>query len=134
MIYFIEQSKWNRSMLSQVRIFPLMLRIMTQILNSKLVIIWEYQNRKKNISAKINIPNWSEKVLVVKNIVLWTYVINDLNGEEIALKFHKKESPKTNQRKFRIEKVIRKKGNKLYLKWTDYDNTFNNWIDMNDVL
>ena len=91
-------------------------------------------SKQKNISAKINIPNWSEKVLVVKNIVLWTYVINDLNGEEIALKFHKKESPKTNQRKFRIEKVIRKKGNKLYLKWTDYDNTFNNWIDMNDVL
>ena len=91
-------------------------------------------SKQKNIFAKINIPNWSEKVLVVKNIVLWTYVINDLNGEEIALTFLKKESPKTNQRKFRIESVIRKKGNKLYLKWTDYDNTFNNWIDMNDVL
>ena len=91
-------------------------------------------SKQKNIFAKINIPNWSEKVLVVKNIVLWTYVINDLNGEEIALTFLKKESPKTNQRKFRIENVIRKNGNKLYLKWTDYDNTFNNWIDMNDVL
>ena len=88
-------------------------------------------SKYKNI---FNILNWSEKVLVVRNTVLWTYIINDLNGEEIALTFHKKESPKTNQIKFRIEKVIRKKGNKLYLKWMDYDNTFNNWIDMNDVL
>ena len=91
-------------------------------------------SKYKNVSAKVNLPNWSEKVLVVRNTVLWTYVINDLNGEEIALTFHKKESPKTNQRKFRIEKVIRKKANKFYIKWMDCDNTFNNWIDMNDVL
>ena len=32
---------------------------------------------------------------------------------------------KTNQKKFRIEKVIKKKGNKLYVKWKGYDNSFN---------
>ena len=64
--------------------------------------------------------------------MLWTYVINDLNGDEIICTFYEKELQKTNQKKKkknRIEKVIRKKGNKLYVKWKGCDNSFNNWID-----
>ena len=45
----------------------------------------------------------------VKNKVSWTYVINDLNGEEIIGTFYEKELQKINQQKFRIEKVIKKK-------------------------
>ena len=47
----------------------------------------------------------------VKNTVPWTYVINDLNDEEIIGTFYEKELQKTNQKEFRIEKVIKKKGN-----------------------
>ena len=47
-------------------------------------------------------------------------VINDLNGEEIIGTFFEKELQKTNQQEFRIEKVIRKKGNKSYVKWKGY--------------
>ena len=36
---------------------------------------------------------------------------------------------KTNQEEFRIQKVIKKKGDKLYVKWKGYDNSFNSWID-----
>ena len=43
----------------------------------------------------------------VKNIVPWTYVINDLNGEEIGGTFYEKELQKANQKDF--EKVIKKK-------------------------
>ena len=50
----------------------------------------------------------------VKNSVSWTHVINDLNGEKIIGTFYEKELPKTNQQEFRIEKVIKKKGDKLY--------------------
>ena len=46
-------------------------------------------------------------LLKVKNTVLWTYVINDLNSEEITGTFYEKELQKTNQEEFRIEKVIR---------------------------
>ena len=46
----------------------------------------------------------------VKNTVPWTYVINDLNGEEITGIFYEKELQKTNQKEFRIEEVIRRKG------------------------
>ena len=78
----------------------------------------------KNILAKGCAPNWSEKIFVVKkikNTVPWTYVINDLNGEEIVGSFYEKELQKSNQNEFRIEKVIRRKGNKLYAKWKGYD-------------
>ena len=65
----------------------------------------------------------------VKNTIPWTYAINDLNGEEIIGTFYKKEEQKTNQEEFRIEKVIRRKGDKLYVKWKGYDNSFSSWID-----
>ena len=65
----------------------------------------------------------------VKNTIPWTYVINDLNGEEIRGTFYEKEFQKTNQEEFRIEKVIRRKGDKLYVKWKGYNNSFSSWID-----
>ena len=89
-------------------------------------------SKYKNIFAKGYTPNWCEKIFIIKrikNTVPWTYVINDLNGEEIIGTFYDKELQKTNQEEFRIEKVIKKKGNKLYVKWKGYDNSFNSWID-----
>ena len=59
--------------------------------------------------SKGYIPSWFDEVFVikkVKNTVLWTYVISDLNGEEIIGTFYEKELQKTNKKEFRIEKVI----------------------------
>ena len=47
----------------------------------------------------------------------WTFVISDFKGEEIVETFYEKEWQKTNQKEFRVEKVIKRKGNKLYVKW-----------------
>ena len=91
----------------------------------------------KNIFAKGYTPNWSEEVFVInkiKNTVPWTYVINDLNDEEIAGTFYEKELHKTNQQEFRIEKVFKRKGDKLYVKGKGYDNLFNSWIDKKDLV
>ena len=55
----------------------------------------------ENIFVKGYTPNWSEEVFVIskmKNTVPWTYVINDLNGEEIIGTFYEKELQKTNQK------------------------------------
>ena len=52
-----------------------------------------------------------------------------LNGEEITGTFYEKELQKTNQKEFRIEKVIRRKGDIIYVKWKGYDISFNSWID-----
>ena len=89
-------------------------------------------SKYRNIFAKAYTPNWSEEVFVtkkVKNTVPWTYVINDLNGQEIMGTFYEKELQKTSQEEFRIEKVIKRKGDKMYVKWKVYDNSFNSWID-----
>ena len=94
-------------------------------------------SKYKNIFAKGYAPNWSEEVFVdsgIKNAVPWTYVLNDLSGEEITESFYEKESQKTNQEKFRIEKVLKMKGNKLYVKWKGYVNRFSSWIDKKDLI
>ena len=70
----------------------------------------------------------------VENNVLWTYVISDLKGEEILRTFYEKELQKTNQREFRVGKVIKKKDYKLYVKQKDYNNIFNSWIDKKYVV
>ena len=69
-----------------------------------------------------------------KNTVPWTYVINDLNGVEIIGTFYKKELQKTSQQEFRIEKAIKKKDDKSYVKWKGYDSSFNSWIDKKDLI
>ena len=91
----------------------------------------------KNIFAKGYMSNWSEEVFIikkVKNTVPWTYVINDLNGKKIIGTFYEKELQKTNQKQFTIEKVIKRKGDKLYVKWNGYDSSFNSWIDKKDLV
>ena len=70
----------------------------------------------------------------IKNTVPWTYVISHLNGEEVVGTFYEKELRKTSRKEFRIEKVIERKGNKLYVKWKSYDNSFNNWTDKKDIV
>ena len=47
--------------------------------------------------------------------------------------FYEKELQKTNQIEFRIEKIIKRKGDKWYVKWIRYDNSFNSWIDKKDL-
>ena len=60
-------------------------------------------------------------------------MISDLNGEPITGSFYEKEFQKTSLEKFRIEKIIKRKGDKLYAKWKGYDNSFNSWIDKKDL-
>ena len=94
-------------------------------------------SKYKNIFANGYTPNWSEEGFVikkVKNTVPWKYIINDLIGEEIIGTFYEKELQKTNKKEFRIENVIRKKGDKLYVKWKAYDKSFNSWIDKKDLV
>ena len=94
-------------------------------------------SKYENIFAKGYTPNWSEEMFFVKKIkktVPWTYVITDLNGKEIVGSFYEKELKKTNQKVFRTEKVIKMKGDKLYVKWKGYNNSFNSWIDKKDLI
>ena len=59
---------------------------------------------------------------------------SNLKDEKIIGMLYEKELQKTNQEEFRIEKVIKKKGDELYVKWKGYDNLFNSWIDKRDIV
>ena len=94
-------------------------------------------SKYKTVFSKGYTQNWSEEVFAVsktKDTVSWRYMISDLNGEKIAGSFQEKELQKTSQEKFRIEKVLKRKGDKLHVKWKGYDNSFNSWIDKKDLI
>ena len=77
-------------------------------------------SKYKNICAKGYIPNCPEDVFVikiVKNTATWTYAVSDLNGEEIVGTFYEKKLQKVNQKEFRVEKVMKRQGDKLNVKW-----------------
>ena len=61
-----------------------------------------------------------------KSSLLWTYVT------EKEKTFSEKELQKTNKTGLRVEKVIKRKGDKLYVKWKGYNNSFNSSIDKKD--
>ena len=74
----------------------------------------------KNIFAKGYVPNWSEQNILIEkvtNTASWAYVIEDLNGEEIVGTLYENRLQKIYQKEFRVEKVIKEKSNKLYVKW-----------------
>ena len=78
-------------------------------------------SKYKNIFTKGYTPNWSEENFVVSKIkdrVPWTYVISHLNDKPITGSFYEKELQKTIQEKFVIEKVLKRKCDKLYEKDT----------------
>ena len=64
-------------------------------------------SKYKNIFAKRYTPNRSKDIFVlkqIKNAVPWTYVISDLNGEEIIGSFYEKELQKTGKKKSKLKK------------------------------
>lgn len=93
--------------------------------------------KKKNIFEKSFTPRWTEEVFTVSQVQYTdppTYKITDNNNEEIQGTFYEQELQKTSQEIFRIEKVIRKRGNKSFVKWLGYPKSFNSWVDNKDLI
>ena len=57
-----------------------------------------------------------------------------MNGEDITGGFYEKELQRTSQEKFRIEKILKRKGNELYVKWKGRDSRLSSWIDKKDII
>ena len=70
----------------------------------------------------------------IKKTVPWTCGISDLNGKEIVGTFYEKKMQKASQEEFRKEKVVKRKVNKLCVKWKGYNNSFNSCIDKKDIV
>ena len=61
-------------------------------------------------------------------------MISDIIGKPINGSFYEKQLQKASQEKISVEKVLKRKGNKLYVKWKEYDNSFNSWINKKDLI
>ena len=93
--------------------------------------------KKKKTFEKGYTPRWTEEVFEITEIQYTnppTYKLKDLNDENILGSFYEPEMQKTHQFTFRIEKVLRKRGNKVLVKWLGYPDSFNSWINAKDVI
>ena len=83
--------------------------------------------RKKGTFENGFTPNWTT-ISSVKATNPPTYTIKDQLGEPVRRRFYEQELQLSVQEIFRIERVIRKKKNQVYVKWKGYSNAFNSWI------
>ena len=93
--------------------------------------------KKKRHFEKGYTPNWTEEIFTISKIQYTnpiTYKIIDFNDEEIEGTFYEQELQKSTQEVFRIEKIIKKKGNKSLVKWKGYTDEFNSWVDNTDLV
>ena len=93
--------------------------------------------KKKGSFEKGYTPRWTEEVFTVSQIQYTapiTYRIRDDSGEEIQGTFYEQELQKTTQEIYRIEKLIRKRGNRSLVKWLGYPDSMNSWVDNKELI
>ena len=124
-----------------------------KIMLEKIIILKLLQIRKKfKIGDKVRISllkntfekgytsNWSEQIYVIDDIKssnVHYYYLKDLNGEKLDGTFYQEELLKTNTKEndlYIIEKIIKKVGNKYLVKWKGYANSFNSYVNKNDIV
>ena len=94
----------------------------------------------KNTFEKGYTSNWSEQIYVIDDIKFSNvhyYYLKDLNGEKLDGTFYQEELLKTNMKEndlYIIEKIIKKVGNKYLVKWKGYDDSFNSYVNKNDIV
>ena len=92
--------------------------------------------RKKGTYEKGFTPNWTEDVVTISSVNATkspTNTITDTLGEPVQGRFYEQELQPSVQKIFRIERVLRKKKNQVYVKWKGYSNAFNSWIPLTDL-
>ena len=123
-----------------------------KILLEKIIILkLQIKNKKFKIGDKVRVSlikntfekgytsNWSEEIFIIYDIKssnVHYYFLKDLNGEKLDGSFYQQELLKTNMKEdglYIIEKIIKKVGNKYLIKWKGYDNSFNSYVDKNDI-
>ena len=88
--------------------------------------------KNTNLFDKGYTQRWTEEVFKIFKIqftIPVTYKITDYNGEEIQGSFYEQGLQKTSKGTFRIEKVLKRQGEKCLVKWMGYPKSFNSWID-----
>ena len=83
-------------------------------------------------------PNWSTEIFQIRKVQLTnptTYLLKDYKNDDIKGGFYEEEMQKVKHPNvFLVEKILRKKGNKVFVKWLGFDKSHNSWILKKDVL
>jgi hypothetical protein len=91
-------------------------------------------SKAKHLFEKGYMPNWTTELFKIIKVNITnpaTYLLEDMRGQPITGGFYEAELQKTAQSDvFLIERILRKKGKKMYVKWLGLDKTHNSWIDM----
>jgi hypothetical protein len=92
----------------------------------------------KGIFEKGYTANWSTEIFTVDKVFTGNppyYYLKDSNGEEIKGTFYEQEMQKTKHPDvYLVEKVLRKKGDTVYVNWLGFDSSHNSWVNKNDVV
>ena len=92
----------------------------------------------KNTFEKSYTSNWSQEIFIIYDIKssnVHYYFLKDLQGEKIDGSFYEQELLKTKQNDlYIIEKIIKKVGNKYLVKWKNYPDKFNSYVNQNDIV
>ena len=95
-------------------------------------------SKQKALFAKGYTPNWSTELFQIKKVKISSptvYYLKDSNGQDIQGTFYEEELQKTTHKDlYLVEKILRRKGNLLYVKWLGMDKKFNSWIQKSDML
>lgn len=95
-------------------------------------------SKYKNVFEKSYIPNWTTEVFTISKIQYTTpitYILKDYENNEIKGAFYELELQKAKYPDvYLIEKIVRKVGDRLYIKWLGMNEYHNSWINKNDVL
>lgn len=94
-------------------------------------------SKYKHVFEKGYTPNWTTEVFKIKNIKITnpnTYILEDYRGSEIKGGFYEYELLKTKYTQtYLVEKVLRRRGNMLYVKWLGFSSNHNSWINSNNI-
>ena len=94
----------------------------------------------KNTFEKSYTSNWSEEIFIIDDIKtsnVHYYFLKNLQGEKIDGMFYEPELLQTNMKEndlYIIEKIIKKNKNKYLVKWRNYSNDFNSWVNKDDII
>jgi hypothetical protein len=95
-------------------------------------------SRFKNNFDKGYTPNWSPEIFKIIKINLFdplTYILEDYEGNKIKGSFYMEELQKVvDNNAYLVEKIVKRRGNMIYVKFLGFDDKHNTWINKADLV
>lgn len=95
-------------------------------------------SKTRGVFDKAYLPNWSAEIFVIRKVQLTnptTYLLKDAENKNIEGGFYEQQLLKVKfPDVYLVEKILKRKNNKVYVKWLGFSDKHNSWINKNNVL